>query len=264
MAPEPTIEEIWYKALMEEEPISRHAYHLLGMLPANPRCKICAAPFRGWGGMIMRMLGREQSQYNPRFCAKCNVFERPGGAEIPLTMFFADVRGSTALAEQMSAGDFSRLMGRFYKVASDVLINSDALVDRLIGDEVIGLYIPGFSGPEHPRRAIEAARSLLHVTGHDSAAGPWLPIGVGVHTGAAFVGVVSGTEGGLQDFTALGDNVNITSRLAASAGPGEILVSDAAYNASGLDLGPLENRQLSLKGKSEPVSVRVLKAPFQG
>lgn len=207
----------------------------------------------------MHMLGRDRSRYNPRYCEKCDRFEHPGGAVIELTMLFADVRGSTTLAEQMGAHEFSRLMNRFYTIATDVLVKTDALVDRLLGDEAIGLYIPGFAGPQHPRLAIEAAQSLLKLTGHRDLQGPWLPVGVGIHTGSAFVGVVGGVEDGPQDFTALGDNVNITARLASSAGAGEILISDATYIASGLDLGELEQRQLELKGKSEPTDVRVLR-----
>ena len=206
----------------------------------------------------MHLLGRDQSRYNPRFCEKCKVFEHPGGAEVPLTMLFADVRGSTSIAEQMSAREFGRLMNRFYSVASHVLIQTDALVDRLMGDEAIGLYIPGFSGPEHPRKAIEAAQELLKLTGHRDTKNPWLPVGIGVHTGQAFVGVV-GDEESTADFTALGDHVNITARLASEAGAGEILISEATYAAAHLDLGNLAHRQMDLKGKSEPISVYVLK-----
>jgi adenylate cyclase len=132
-------------------------------------------------------------------------------------------------------------------------------VDKLVGDEVIGLYVPGFAGRHHPRRAIEAAQSLLQLTGHRDRQGPWLPVGIGVHTGLAFAGIVGGTEGAPTDFTALGDNVNITARLASQASRGEILISDAAYTAAGLDLGELEHRQLELKGKREPTGVRVLR-----
>jgi len=258
MPTERTLEEEWYKMLTEGEPVPRHIYHLQGLLPSNPRCKLCAAPFKGWGGFLMHLLGRDQSRYNPRFCEKCKVFEHPGGAEVPLTMLFADVRGSTSIAEQMSAREFGRLMNRFYSVASHVLIQTDALVDRLMGDEAIGLYIPGFSGPEHPRKAIEAAQELLKLTGHRDTKGPWLPVGIGVHTGQAFVGVV-GDEESTADFTALGDHVNITARLASEAGAGEILISEATYAAAHLDLGNLARRQMGLKGKSEPISVYVLK-----
>ena len=245
--------------LTEGEPVPRHIYHFLGWLPSDPRCKLCAAPFKGWGGFLMHLLGRDQSRYNPRFCQKCEVFEHPGGAEVPLTMLFADVRGSTQLAEQMSAREFGQLMNRFYTVASHILIQSDAMVDRLLGDEAIGLYIPGFAGPEHPRRAIEAAQDLLRRTGHADNNGPWLPVGVGVHTGTAFVGVV-GDESTTADFTALGDNVNITARLASQAGTGEILVSESTYTAANIQFRNLEHRQLELKGKSEPIGVYVLRA----
>src|SRR5215207_2584263 len=253
-----TVEEEWYKMLTEGETISRYRYHLLGLLPSGPRCKLCAAPFKGWGGFIMHLIGRDQSKYNPRFCQPCEKFDHPGGAEVPLTMLFADVRGSTRLAEQMSAREFSQLINRFYKVATHVLVQTDALVDRLMGDEAIGLFIPGFAGPEHPRRAIQAGQELLRLTGHGDAKGPWLPVGIGIHTGPAYVGVVGGEENPM-DFTALGDNVNIAARLASEAGTGEILVSDAAYSAASINIENLDSRQLALKGKSEPVNVHVLR-----
>jgi adenylate cyclase len=202
----------------------------------------------------MHLMGRDQSRYNPRFCEKCKVFEHPGGAEVVLTMLFADVRGSTTLAEKMSAREFSQLINRFYKMATHVLIQTDALVDRLLGDEAIGLYLPGFAGPEHPRKAIEAARELLKLTGHYDPKGPWLPVGVGLHTGPAFVGVV-GSEENTADFTALGDSVNTTARLASQAGAGEILISEATCFAAGLNIVELEHRQMALKGKSEPICV---------
>jgi adenylate cyclase len=86
-----------------------------------------------------------------------------------------------------------------------------------------------------------------------------VPVGVGVHTGQAWVGSIIGASGAGADFTALGDNVNIAARLASNAKSGEVLISDAAYAASGLDLAELEHRQLELKGKSEPISVHVMR-----
>ena len=177
-----------------------------------------------------------------------------------MSLLFVDVRGSTSMAERMSAAEFSALMNRFYAAATDVLINTDAFIDKLIGDEVMAVYLPIFAGPQPARLAVRAAGELLRVTGHAQPDGPWLPVGVGVHSGPAYFCAVTGAEGALADFTALGDNVNVTARLAASAGPGEALVSDAACAAAGLDIAPLEQRSLELKGKSEPVSVRVLRA----
>jgi adenylate cyclase len=79
-----------------------------------------------------------------------------------------------------------------------------------------------------------------------------------VHTGVAFIGTVSGAEEGISDVRALGDSVNVTARLASQAAAGEALVSDAAFAAAGLS-GDFERRTLELKGKSEPVKVRVMR-----
>jgi adenylate cyclase len=82
-------------------------------------------------------------------------------------------------------------------------------------------------------------------------------VGAGVHTGTAYVGAVGSQE--VADFTALGDAVNVTARLSSAAAAGEILISEEAYAASGLDLGELETRRLELKGRGVPVDVRVLR-----
>jgi len=251
-------DEEWRAALVKPETLPRLMRRAFGVLPAGPRCKMCNAPFKSWGGALMRQMGRPQSKKNPRYCEPC-AFQEPGGAEVEISMLFADVRGSTPLAESMSAAEFGHLIGHFYEEATNVLVNADALVDRLTGDEVIGLFIPRMTGTEHARRAVEAAQQLRRRLGYDRPDGPWLPVGMGVHTGVAYVGVVSAGGDGPNDLTALGDNVNIAARLASTAASGEILISEAAYAAAGLDLGRLERRELSLKGKTETISVHVLK-----
>lgn len=172
-------------------------------------------------------------------------------------MLFADIRGSTGLAERLGTAEFSRLVGRFYDAVTAVLVGHDALIDRLIGDEVIGLFIPLFSGTDHARRAIQSAQEILRATGHANPGGPWVPIGAGVHTGTAFVGSV-GSQG-VTDFTALGDDVNATARLASLASAGEILVSSAALEASGIQANGLERRSAELKGREAPMTVSVLR-----
>jgi adenylate cyclase len=260
MPPKRTLEEEWYRMLTTGENVPRHLYHFLGLLPSSPRCKMCNAPFKGLGGFVMHLLGKDQSRYNPRYCENCERLENPGGAEVVLTMFFADVRGSSALAESMSVIEFSRLINRFYVTATDILIKDDAMVDRLVGDEVVGLFIPGLTGQDHPQKAIDAAQSLLRQTGHADPNGPWVPVGVGIHTGVAFVGVVGGTDNRPTDFTALGTNVNVAAHLASQAGAGEILISDAAYTASQLHLENLESRQITIKGQNNTIDVWVIRS----
>ncbi len=230
------------------------------VLPGDKRCKNCYVPLSGFTAPLMRLVGRRPYHKNPRFCNWCMWLGQvyPGGAEIELSLLFTDVRGSTSLAETMSPAEFSQLMNRFYDVATDVLIRTDAFIDKLVGDEVIGLYIPGYAGRHHARKAVQAAQELGLAMGYGTPDGPWLPIGIGVHTGVAYVGTVQGIEGTVTDFTALGDSVNVAARLVSKAAPGEALISNVTYDASGLNLGDLEQRQLELKGKAEPVSVRAL------
>jgi adenylate cyclase len=99
---------------------------------------------------------------------------------------------------------------------------------------------------------------LLRVTGHENPDGPWVPVGVGIHTGRAWVGSIVGASGEAADFTALGDNVNVAARLASNAGQGEVLISEATYRAARIETEGLEKRELELKGKSELVSAKVL------
>jgi adenylate cyclase len=250
--------DYWRAVLTGVHPGLRQGRHLFRMLPAEPRCRLCNAPFSGPGAPLMRVLGRGPSSRNPRFCSECLARTPLGGAEIELSLLFADVRGSTGLAEHVSLTEFAGIMNRFYSVGTSALVQTDALVERFQGDEVIGLYVPGFAGPGHARRAVEAAHELLRATGHADREGPWLPVGVGVHTGTAFVGAV-GAGGTMTDLTVLGDAANLAARLAACAAPGEVLISEAAYRAAGLALGSPEERRLELKGRTAPADVRVLR-----
>jgi len=258
----PKIDEQWYMLVAEGQGDAsrKRVSRLYGMLPTQARCRICKMPFEGLSGQLMRVLGKGPSTLNPHLCSACDSFVRnhPGGVETRLSMLFADIRGSTGLAEQMKPIEFTRLINRFFATAAEILSDSNAIIDKLAGDQVSGYYVPGLAGAGHAAVATQAARDLLKATGHSGAAVPWIPLGIGVHTGEAFFGAV-GEQGGIVDVTALGDAVNITARLASNAGPGEILVSQESFAEAGLEIGRLERRELELKGRSQPVSVFVIK-----
>jgi adenylate cyclase len=233
----------------------------LRLIPRDPRCKLCNAPFGMPGAIVSRAMGRRRWAKNPKFCDRCYTYLREtglSGVEIPITVLFADVRDSTTLAERLGPADFRGRIDGFYRIVSDALLSTDGLVDKFIGDGVMGMYIPGMSGQDHAAKAIEAARRILARVAAASEA-ERLPVGVGVHTGEAFVGAV-GDAAEVQDFTALGDAVNTTARLASVAGSGEALVSVEAAAAAGLSRDGLEQRHLEVKGRTQPVDVLVLRA----
>lgn len=234
----------------------KNARRLFRALPRDPRCKFCNAPFEGIGAVIARIaFHKERSTLNPNFCNVCETFARqyPGGAEVQMSMLFTDVRGSTALSEQMSPLDFSRLINRFFVLATKVVIEEEGLVEKLAGDEVAAFWGAGFAGPDYVRRTVNAARSILRVMKRED-----IPVGIGVHTGIAYFGAM-GVADGLVNISAIGDEVNAAARLASKAAAGEILLSETALNAAGLDGSGLEARSLELKGISQPVSVRVMR-----
>jgi adenylate cyclase len=226
-------------------------------LPSPPRCKLCYAPFKGIGGL---MLGHWFGPWerNPQLCKNCmkHLTKRGvGGAEVEISLMFADIRGSTGLGERLRPAEFTALLNAFYRLAVKSIIDNDGVVDKFVGDETIGLFIPAYSGPDHARKAVAAARTLLERAGRPDASseGP-IPVGAGVHMGVAFVGTV-GTSDEISDFTALGDPVNTTARLASLASAGELLVSLAAGERAELDIGSLERRTVDVRGREAALDV---------
>lgn len=231
-------------------------------VPSAPRCKLCAAPFGGLGAPLFRAAGFGRSAGNPALCAKCvTELRRRGmsGVEIPVTLLFSDVRGSTAMGQRMRPTDFHAFLDHFYRLASDAIVAHDGLVDKIVGDEVIGLFFGGISGPNHAAAAVAAAVDLADRAARAGAtpSGP-IPAGTAVHSGEAFVGA-TGPPGTVEDFTALGDAVNTTARLASAACAGEVIVSVAATSAAGTATDGLERRTLPIRGRTEPIEVVVLR-----
>jgi class 3 adenylate cyclase len=148
-------------------------------------------------------------------------------------------------------------LDHFYRLASDAILAHDGLVDKTVGDEVIALFFGGISGPNHAAAAVAAAVDLAKRAARADAtpSGP-IPVGTAVHTGEAFVGA-TGPAGTIEDFTALGDVVNTTARLASAARAGEVIVSAAAAEAPGSD--SLGRRRVEIRGRVEPIEVIVLR-----
>lgn len=235
--------------------VDKRLRHIMWLLPHDPRCKFCNTPFRGIGGLIARVFFRkQQSALNPRFCNMCEIASRefPGGAEVEMSMLFIDIRGSTALSERVTPTEFSQIINRFYSAATKVIIEEDGLVEKLAGDEVAAFWGAGFAGPDYVRRTIDVAQKLLRVMEREK-----IPVGIGVHSGIAYFGAM-GTAEGLTDISAKGEEVNMTARLASKAGVGEIIVSEQAIRAAGIEGSGLESRSLELKGISGPVTARVI------
>ena len=128
------IHQMWHDWFMTDAfAVEKRLYRYFRILPHDPRCMLCRAPFHGLGGMVVRVLyGRRPSNLNPHFCNVCEDFAKkfPGGAEVEMSMLFADVRGSTTLSEQMLPLEFKKLINRFYVGATNVITQHDGLVEK--------------------------------------------------------------------------------------------------------------------------------------
>ena len=256
--PRRTPQEAMRGFLSGEDPSFARSRRLFRRLPSEPRCKLCAAPFEGPGGAVLRRVGFARYAGNPAICGNCiRSLNKVGtfGAEIPVSLVFADIRGSTSIGESMTPTEFRAFLDRFYRISSETILGNDGIVDKFVGDEAIGLFFRGVSGAQHAASAIHAAHALLNAVGRDDATERGaIPVGAAVHTGEAFVGS-TGAEGAVNDFTALGDVVNTTARLASEAVAGELLVSEEAATAAGVDIQMQTRRTITVRGRSGPVTV---------
>jgi adenylate cyclase len=145
-------------------------------------------------------------------------------------------------------------MNRFYETASETLVRHDGIVDKLVGDEVMGLFWPPLVDGEVLVHLVEAGEELLRAL--DADEGSMLPVGVGVDFGRVYMSNVGPKS--LSDFTALGDAVNTASRLQGAAGPGQLVMSGPVYEAVADRYPGAEAVELELKGKSAPVAAWVV------
>jgi adenylate cyclase len=244
--PETLDNDDWRETLLGRHPDLMRLRRWFRHLPSDPRCKMCLSPQGGIGGPIVTLFGFGRYPPNPQLCNSCfrQAQRHPGGATIPVTAMFADIRGSTGLAEEMSPSAYSAAVAGYVRIVSQAVRAPGGIVDKLLGDGVMALFIPAFTGGDEAAKAVEAARTVLRDVS--------VPVGIGIHSGEAWVGFVGGIDGVL-DFTALGDAVNVASRLGSEAGAGELLMSAATARSAGLSTEGLEARHLELRGRREPL-----------
>ena len=268
--PESMIKEAWHSYMTTGDmPLSVRApwfghktfRPMVKRLPKNPRCGICYIPFAGIGGYLSRtFIGVKASTMHPNMCNLCEKFATKyhGGVELDISIMFIDVRGSTTMAENMSPEDYSRRMNKFYRAATNAFYKNNGLVEKLIGDEVVGFFVPGFAGAEFAKAAVKTGKDALKALGYSGTSKPWMPAGVGIHTGPTYIGSVD-TESGVSNISILGDSVNTAARLTSIAAPGEIVISEETRVAAQLPKDGLDERRLMLKGKAQEVLAWSLK-----
>ncbi len=251
-------------------PGSRIGRALFRHLPSEPRCKWCYAPYGKPFGPILGRLGWGRWDKNPSLCHACMTYmeDQQGGAEVELAVMFADLRGSTELAATMTPAAYTRLLNTYYGIAGHAIQARGGIVDKYLGDGVLALFLVGYCDADPPTSAVASGLRILEGVARSRdlpAEQRPLPVGIGLHYGEAYVGIV-GQAGHPTNFTALGDAVNVAERVSSTAAAGELLVSDDLARRLGQPIEGAEARQLTLKGVAEPVAAWSVKpgAPSVG
>ncbi|HMD40365.1 MAG TPA: adenylate/guanylate cyclase domain-containing protein [Candidatus Acidoferrum sp.] len=180
---------------------------------------------------------------------------RLGGESQRMTLLFADVRGFTTMAEKMKPREAVEVLNDFFTRMTNVIFEHEGSLDKYLGDGLMALFGAPLALQNDAEAAVRAAVSMqksLAVLNSISGKAP-LNIGIGIHTGEAIVGYL-GTEHRM-DYTAIGDTVNVASRLTSQAGPGQIVISATTYAQiqRGIPCCPLS--AMKLKGRDEPIDV---------
>ncbi len=182
---------------------------------------------------------------------------RMKGQSRTVTLLFSDIRGFTTLSETRKPEEIVEILNRYFSRQVDVIFRHGGTVDKFIGDAIMAFWGAPVEDPRHAQNAVRAAIEMGRVVDEfrrelGGELAKEFDIGIGVHTGPAVVGFI-GSENKL-DYTAIGDSVNLASRIeGATKGVARILVSEATRLACGGDFMFTDRGTFKAKGKSAEV-----------
>jgi adenylate cyclase len=180
-----------------------------------------------------------------------------GGAEREITVLFGDLRGFTSLGERLSPPELVQLLNHYFGAASQAVLEQGGTIDKFMGDALMALFNAPAHQPDHALRACRAALAMQRAIAPIAAAAPDLPrFGIGITTGPALVGNI-GSEV-MRNFTAIGDTVNLASRLQTRAEGGQVLINSATYALVREYVTVQGLGQIQVKGRQDPVEVYAL------
>jgi adenylate cyclase len=155
-----------------------------------------------------------------------------GGRLSEITMLYSDIRGFTAMADGRPPEEVVNTLNEYFEVMVDVLFQHSGTLDKFVGDEIIGLFGAPIPIDDAAYKAVLCAKSMMdgldefNRTREAESQAP-IKIGIGINTGKVITGAIGSTRA-LQ-YTAIGDAMNVASRLVNIAKPGEIIMSEETY-----------------------------------
>lgn len=216
-------------------------------------CLVCGTALDGPLGLLFHLFGITRSAHNPNVCNRCDAHMQEGRV-IELSVIFADLTGFTEMTNRLGAERSYEVVDAFFKMANEELIKNDAFIDKYIGDAVMAIFNAPIPNAKHAREATTAALGIQEgLKSVSKTLGLDLQARVGVASGYARVGRLGSTD--RKDYTAIGDVVNLASRLESFAKPGEVVVEGKAFSQIFEDYPDLIPETLNVRGFADPVEV---------
>jgi class 3 adenylate cyclase len=178
-----------------------------------------------------------------------------GGAIVEVTALVADLQGFTAFAEVTPPDRVVSMLNMYYGAVVPVILDTGGTVMHFIGDAAMAIWGAPVRQPDHALRAARAGLAL-HAVDEAADRAEWPRFRVGINTGPALVGNIGSEQ--FRNFTAVGDTTNLAARLESLAAPGQVVIGPDTYSALGAAARVSSEGTARVKGRREPVPVRVL------
>jgi adenylate cyclase len=181
-----------------------------------------------------------------------------GGALSEVTLLFSDIRGFTSMSESRAPEEIVRMLNEYFELMVDVVFKYEGTLDKFVGDEVIALFGAPVPMKNAEVKAVQCALDMMHVLSewnHTRAAEGQheITIGIGINTGLVVTGAI-GSSRALQ-YTAIGDAVNVASRLCTAAQAGQVILSEATFRKVQADVAAVPLPPIRVKGKTDELRV---------
>lgn len=202
------------------------------------------------------------SRFMPEYVVK-QLLDNPdsfklGGANQTITVLFADIRGFTSLSEKENPEKIVGLLNKYFSAMSEIIFAHGGTLDKYIGDGLMAIFGAPTATPEDAENALKTAVAMqqrlvtlnkeLEIEGFSH-----IQIGIGLHTGVATIGYIGSDQ--RSEYTAIGDTVNLASRLESNSRGGQILISEATAAAGGAAFSLTMQEPLTVKNRLQPVSL---------
>jgi adenylate cyclase len=191
------------------------------------------------------------------------IVPQPGGEQRQVSVLFADLRGYTSIAEQLSPTQTMTLVNEYLSVACNAIAETEGTITQFMGDAVMAIFNAPDEQLDHAWRAVRAGLAIQERTMDMNAAQavpslsveplPILHFGVGIQTGLAVVGNTGAHW--RYDYSAIGDTTNVAFRLCSTARAQEVLIGPDTYRQVRDCVQATPLMPIQLKGKSKPLAV---------